>query len=164
MKHGFVKAAAVTPLVRVADTVYNREQICKGIDEAAAQGAKVIVFPELCISGYTCGDLFLQEQLLSSCKEQLLRIAAHTEGKDALVFVGLPLEREGKLYNVAAAVHDGEVLSFIPKTFIPAYNEFCETRYFMQGNKEAVSFYFDGEAVPFGTNILLEAEGRRACL
>ncbi len=159
MKHGFIKVAAVTPEVRVADTDFNTVQICLSMDEAIGQGAKVIVFPELCISGYTCGDLFLQESMLTSCKEQLLKIAAHTEGKDALVFVGLPLEKEGKLYNVAAAVQDGEVLAFIPKTHIPGYAEFSETRYFTQGNKEAVSLYFDGEAVPFGTNILLEAEG-----
>ncbi len=159
MKHGFVKVAAVTPDIKVADTVYNRESICNAIDEAVSVGAKVIVFPELCISGYTCGDLFLQGKLLASCKEQLLLIMQHTEGKDALVFVGLPLEREGKLYNVAAAVHDGEVLAFIPKTYLPAYGEFYETRYFTQGNKEAVSLFFDGEEVPFGTNILLEAEG-----
>ncbi len=164
MKHGFIKVAAVTPDVRVADTDFNTKQICLSMDEAISQGAKVIVFPELCISGYTCGDLFLQEILLTSCKEQLLKIAEHTEGKDALVFVGLPLEKEGKLYNVAAALHDGEVLAFIPKTHIPGYAEFSETRYFTQGNKEAVSLYFDGEAVPFGTNILLEAEGMEGLL
>lgn len=164
MKQGFVKVAAVTPRIRVADTVYNAQQICAGIDEAAFKGAKVIVFPELCLCGYTCGDLFLQERLLASCREQLIKIAEHTEGKDALVFVGLPIEREGKLYNVAAAVHDGEVLAFIPKTHIPSYNEFYETRHFHPGNKEAVSLFFDGEEVPFGTNILLEAEGMEGLL
>lgn len=159
MKQGFVKVAAVTPKIKVADTVYNREQICAGIEEAYNKGAKIIVFPELCLCGYTCEDLFLQERLLSSCKEQLLKIAAASEGKDALIFVGLPMEREGKLYNVAAAVCDGEVLAFIPKTFIPAYGEFYEARHFAPGNQEPVSLWFDGEAVPFGTNILLEAEG-----
>ncbi len=159
MKHGFIKVAAVTPDMRVADTVYNTEQICLSMDAAVKEGAKIVVFPELCISGYTCGDLFLQERLLCSCREQLLKIAAHSEGKDALFFVGLPLEKEGKLYNVAAAVKDGEVLAFIPKTHIPGYAQYAESRYFMPGNKEAVSLFFDGEAVPFGTNILLEAEG-----
>lgn len=159
MKQGFIKTAAVTPDVKVADTVYNREQICKGIEEAVKKGAKVIVFPELCLSGYTCQDLFLQEQLLSSCREQLTEIAAFTKGKDALVFVGLPLEREGKLYNVAAAIHDGEILSFIPKAFIPGYGEFYETRYFLPGNRKAVPLYFNGKQIPFGTDILLEAEG-----
>ena len=164
MKHGFVKVAAVTPKIKVADTVYNREQICEEIERAAGHGAKVIVFPELCLCGYTCQDLFLQERLLDSCKEQLIKIAEFTEGKDALVFVGLPLEREGKLYNVAAAVHDGEILCFIPKSYIPSYAEFYETRHFQTGNKEAVSVFFDGEEIPFGTNILLEAEGMEGLL
>lgn len=159
MRQGFVKAAAATPQVKVADPVFNREQICNGIREAAAKGAKIIVFPELCLSGYTCGDLFLQERLLSECKKQLMEIIDFTKGKDALIFIGLPLEREGKLYNVAAALQDGRVLAFIPKAFIPSYAEFYETRHFTQGNTEAVSFLFNGEEVFFGTNILLEAEG-----
>lgn len=159
MRQGFVKAAAATLEVKVADPVFNREQICMGIDEALAKGAKIIVFPELCLSGYTCGDLFLQERLLSECKKQLMEIIDFTKGKDALIFIGLPLEREGKLYNVAAALQDGRVLAFIPKAFIPSYAEFYETRHFTPGNAEAVSFLFNGEEVFFGTNILLEAEG-----
>lgn len=164
MKHGFVKVAAVTPKVKVADTVYNREQICAGIEEAAGKGAKVIVFPELCISGYTCGDLFLQERLLDSCREELIKIAEYTKGRDALVFAGLPLEREGKLYNVAAAIHDGKVICFIPKAFIPSYGEFYETRHFRPGNRERTYVAFQGEEVPFGMDILLEAEGLEGLL
>ncbi|NBJ92585.1 NAD(+) synthase [Parablautia muri] len=164
MKHGFIKVAAVTPKVKVADTIFNREQICQGIEKAMGEGAKVLVFPELCISAYTCEDLFLQERLLSSCKEQLIRIAEFTKGKDALVFVGLPFEREGKLYNVAAAVCDGEVLCMIPKTFIPSYGEFYETRHFRAGNKKAVWVNFNGKEIPFGTNILLKGEGMEELL
>ncbi len=164
MKHGFIKVAAVTPKMKVADTIYNTDQICAGIEEAAEEGAKIIVFPELCISGYTCGDLFLQERLLASCKEQLLRVAKATKGKDALVFVGLPIERDGKLYNVAAAVHNGEICCFIPKTFIPSYGEFYETRHFQAGNKKAEVFLFEGKEIPFGTNILLKAEGMEGLL
>ncbi len=164
MKHGFIKVAAVTPDVRVADTVYNAQQICNQIAEADKGGAKMIVFPELSLSGYTCGDLFLQEKLLTSCKEQLEYIAKFSENVDALIFVGLPMEKEGKLYNVAAALKDGEVLAFIPKTHIPGYGEFCETRYFREGNQEAESYYFAGEMIPFGANILLEAEGMEGLL
>ncbi|MCM1136012.1 MAG: NAD(+) synthase, partial [Clostridium sp.] len=159
MKHGFIKAAAVTPKIKVADTVYNRGQIYLGIEEAASKGAKLIVFPELCISGYTCGDLFLQERLLNACKKSLAEIVRFTKGKDALVFVGLPYELEGKLYNVAAAVWNGELLCLIPKVFIPSYGEFYETRHFQQGNREAVSARFEGKEIPFGTNVLLRAEG-----
>ncbi len=158
MKHGFIKAAAVMPQIKVADPKYNACEICKKIDEAIEAGAKLIVFPELCITGYTCGDLFLQELLLEQAKEELLNIAAHTQNKDALIFVGLPIEKENKLYNVAAVLKDGEVLAFIPKRNIPNYAEFYEARHFTPGNEVVEDFYFDGEMVPFGTNILLECD------
>lgn len=159
MIHGFIKVAAVTPDMKVADTIYNGEQICAQIGEAAEQGAKIIVFPELSICGYTCHDLFLQEILLTSCRQQLLKIAECTKGRDALVFVGLPMEREGKLYNVAAALHDGRILAFIPKTHIPSYGEFYETRHFQPGNGPVAYMDFEGQKIPFGTHILLKAEG-----
>ena len=84
MKHGFIKAAAMTPKIRVADPAYNAEEICKGIEEACTNGAKIIVFPELCLTGYTCGDLFLQERLLTQAKEALRKVADATQGSDAL--------------------------------------------------------------------------------
>lgn len=154
-----MKVAAVTPKIRVADTVYNAQQIRKGMDEAVLRGAKVIVLPELCLSGYTCGDLFLQERLLASCREQLVKLAEYTKGVDALIFVGLPMERKGKLYNVAAVLQDGKVLAFIPKTYIPSYNEFYETRHFTEGNQKAVLLEWEDTQVPFGTDILFKAEG-----
>ena len=91
MKQGFVKVAAATPDIKVADISYNTEQICKLIDETVANGAKIVVFPELCVTGYTCGDLFFQDVLLERAREALNEIAAYTENKDALVFVGLSL-------------------------------------------------------------------------
>ena len=102
MKQGFVKVAAVTPNMRVADVEYNVNEICRMIDETTEQGAKVIAFPELCITGYTCGDLFSQEILLREAKQGLYRIAEYTKEKDALIFVGVPYEVAGKLYNTAA--------------------------------------------------------------
>ena len=117
MKHGFVKTAAATPDIRVADVEFNKEQIIRMMDEAAAFGAKVIVFPELCVTGYTCGDLFTQEVLLAHAKEALFEIAAHTKGKDALVFAGVPLSIEGELYNVAAAMNGGRILVWLPRHF-----------------------------------------------
>lgn len=159
MKHGFIKAAAVTPKIKVADPVHNADVICAGIDEAVKNGAKIIVFPELCLTGYSCGDLFLQGLLLERAKSELLRIAEYTQGCDALIFVGLPFEKEHRLYNVAAAVHDGEVLALIPKASIPTYAEFYEGRYFTAGNRVVEPVWLDGDEVPFGTNILLEAEG-----
>ena len=154
MKHGYVKTAALTPRIRVADTAYNTEQIKKGLDEAIAKEAKIIVFPELCITGYTCQDLVFQETLLKGAKEGLKEIREYTRGQDALVFVGLPLEKGGKLYNVAAVLQNGKILAFVPKTIIPNYAEFYEARYFAAGNAEAESFLFEGEKIPFGTHIL----------
>ena len=159
MKDGFIRAAALTPEIRVADTAYNAEQIEKGIDEALENGARILVFPELCITGYTCQDLFLQETLLSGAKEALRRIAAHTEGLDALVFVGLPLEKDGKLYNVAAALQDGRVLAFIPKTALPNYAEFYEARHFMPAPDQVSFLSFEGEELPFGREILFSCDG-----
>lgn len=156
MKQGFVKVAAVTPDMRVADVEYNTQEICHMIDKASCQGAKVIVFPELCITGYTCGDLFFQEALLNSAEEALKNIALFTKGKDALVFVGLPFVHVGKLYNVAAAVHGGEVLGLTTKTFLPNYDEFSEMRYFQPGPTTADLVEFDGKKVPFGPQILFE--------
>ena len=158
MKQGFVKAAAMTPKIRVADPAYNAEEICKGIEEACGKGAKIIVFPELCLTGYTCGDLFLQELLLMQAREALHTVTDATEGRDALVFVGLPLEKDCKLYNVAAVLQDGEVLAFIPKKYIPSYAEFYETRHFTAGNEIPETYLYEGEEIPFGTNILFEAD------
>lgn len=154
MKHGFIKAAAVTPKIRVADPAYNAEAICQKLKEAWEAGARLIVFPELCLTGYTCGDLFLQSALLTEAKAQLLRVAEATAGKRGLVFVGLPLERDGRLYNVAAALSDGRVLGLVPKVNIPTYAEFYEGRHFAPGNGEAAPYVLDGREVLFGARQL----------
>lgn len=158
MQNGFIKVAAMTPQIRVADPLYNAERICECIDEGEANKAKIMVFPELCITGYTCHDLFLQEHLLEQAKRALMIIAEHTDGVDALVFVGLPLERENRLYNVAAVINCGEIMGFVPKTFIPAYGEYYETRHFAQGNKIPVMVDFEGQEIPFGTNLLFTSD------
>lgn len=158
MKHGFIKTAAMTPKIKVADPLYNVKEVIKGIEEATERGAKIIVFPELCLTGYTCGDLFLQELLLSQAEEALHAAAEATEGSDALVFVGLPLEKGGKLYNVAAVLQNGETLAFIPKRHIPSYAEFYETRHFAPGNEIPEPYLYDGKEIPFGTNILFESD------
>lgn len=161
MKQGFIKVAAVTPKIRVADPVYNGTEICRRLGEACENGAKIIVFPELCITGYTCGDLFLQELLLEEASRQLLRIAEATRDKDALVMVGLPMEQDGRLYNVAAVLCRGQVLGLIPKANIPSYAEFYEGRHFTQGNRETVPFELGGKNVPFGTNLLFSCDTMR---
>ena len=158
MKQGFVKVAAVTPDIRVADVEFNKEQICRKMDEAAASGAKIIVFPELCVTGYTCSDLFTQDVLLDHAREVLTEIAAHTRDMDALVFVGAPLAVDGELYNVAAAMNHGKILGLTTKTFLPNYGEFYEMRQFREGPEKAREIEFDGEMVPFGPNILFTAK------
>ena len=122
MRHGFVKVAAVTPKVRVADTKYNGERIRQLMKETSEEGAKVIVFPELCMTGYSCSDLFLQEKLIADAREELLVTAKESWKYDGIFFIGLPMDMNGKLYNVAAAVSKGEILGIVPKTFIPNYN------------------------------------------
>ena len=156
MKQGFVKVAAITPDMRVADVDYNTAEICKNIGEAVEAGAKVLVFPELAITGYTCGDLFFQDALLKSAEEGLRKIVEYTKGKDALIFVGLPFVHAGKLYNVAAALNDGELLGFTTKTFLPNYDEFYEMRYFQPGPTTLEQILFDGKQVAFGPQILFE--------
>ena len=122
MEYGFVKTAAVSPKIRVADPVYNGTEIIRLMKETWEKGARIIVFPELCITGYTCSDLFLQEYLLEQAKRALGTIAEETAEVDAILFVGLPLAYNGKLYNVAAVLCRGEVLGFVPKTYLPNYN------------------------------------------
>ena len=159
MRHGFVKVAAATPDIRVADVGYNTENICRAIGEACERKAKIIVFPELCITGYTCGDLFTQDALLEAARRALLHIAKYTEDKDILAFVGMPLAVRGKLYNTAAALNRGEILGFTTKTFLPNYAEFYEMRQFTPGPDQVGYILFEGEQVPFGPQILFEASG-----
>lgn len=154
MRDGFIKVAVLTPEIRVADCTYNMAHICALIDEAARAKAKLMVFPELCVTGYTCADLFWQERLLAEARHALYHIIAHTKGKDALIFVGLPWEKDGKLYNVAAAINDGRLLGLVPKRCLPNYNEFYEARHFTPGERTVEWVKFEGQAVPFGMNLL----------
>ena len=158
MKDGFVKAAAATPDIRVADVAYNTENICKMIDETVANGAKVIVFPELCVTGYTCSDLFMQDILLKEAKEALFKIADYTKEKDALIFIGVPLAVDGELYNVAAALNRGNILGLTTKTFLPNYGEFYEMRQFRPGPDMARWITLEGKKIPFGPQLLFVAE------
>ncbi|MDY5846397.1 MAG: NAD(+) synthase [Bariatricus sp.] len=158
MKHGFVKVAAVTPDIRVADVWHNCEEICGKIKEAEAEGAKIIVFPELCITGYTCSDLFTQDILLRDAEKAIQVIAKETGEGNSLVFVGMPLAVDGELYNVAAALNGGKILGFTTKTFLPNYGEFYEMRQFRPGPKKARMIPFGGKEIPFGPQLIYQAK------
>ncbi len=158
MRDGFVKVAARTPEVRVADVDFNVEHCVDVTREAVERdGAKLVVLPELCITGYTCEDLFWQDALLDAAQQGLFDFAEKTADLDALIFIGVPWRVNGKLYNCAAALCAGEVLALIPKTHVPNYREFYELRHFTPATPGAPSFVDMGqeEAVPFGANILL---------
>ena len=159
MKNGFVKVAAATPDIRVADVEFNTQNIINAMEEAQKNGAKILVFPELCVSGYTCSDLFDHSVLLKASRKALLEIAENTNDKDMLVFVGAPLEVNGKLYNVAAAMNQGEIIGFTTKTFLPNYGEFYEMRQFTPGPQTVREITFEGKKIPFGPQILFQAEG-----
>ena len=159
MKYGFVKTAAVTPKIKVADPDYNAGEIIISAKKAAEDGASVIVFPELCISGYTCGDLFNQSLLISGCERGLKRILEETSDISALIFVGLPVKKSGSLYNCAAVMYEGQLLAVIPKTHVPNYSEFYELRHFTPADSGVGEVTVAGETVPFGTDIIFRYMG-----
>lgn len=133
MNYGFVKVAAATPKIKVGDCGYNASLILKTIDKACEDGVTLITFPELSITGYTCSDLFWQQNMLDKAKEKLVWLAKNTEGKEIIAVVGLPFEFKNKLYNVAAVLYDGEILGIVPKSYLPNYSEFYEARHFASG-------------------------------
>ena len=135
MRDGFVKVAAGTPKIRVADCRYNAEQIFTLMREADKQGVKVLALPELCLTGYTCADLFLQPTLLKGAQEGLATILEATKNLDLVAAVGLPVwnKYDNKLYNCAAVIQSGEILGLVPKTYLPNYGEFYEGRWFASG-------------------------------
>lgn len=158
MKDGFITVATATPQVAVADCEANAQAILACINEMAAAHAKVMVLPELCITGYTCSDLFWQTKLLDEAEAALSVIAEGSRQVDALIAVGMPLRVAGKLLNVAAILCRGKVLGFVPKVNLPAYNEFYETRHFTSGSADMGTVQFCGEEIPVGTNLLFSCE------
>lgn len=158
MKNGFVKVATITPKCKVADTTYNGEQIRSWMKEAAKAGAMVTVFPELCITGYSCSDLFLQRLLLKEARIELQSIAEASGDLPGIFFVGLPYEIGGKLYNMAAAISRGEILGMVPKTYIPNYNEFYEARQFTSGRNLCTQVYLGEQEIPVSTDLLFSCQ------
>lgn len=162
MKDGFIRVAAITPDLRVADTVYNAQQIELKMKEAVENKAKVCVFPELAITGYTCSDLFLQSLMLDHAKEELLRLVEVSKEYDAVFAVGLPFEHHGKLYNVMAVFCHGDLLGLVPKKNIPNYSEFYEARHFAAGMSGYEYIELNEEVSTYmGTDLLFECTTNR---
>lgn len=158
MLDGFLKTAAATPTIRVADPAYNAQEIAGLLKQAAGKGVKFLMFPELCLTGYTCGDLFLQPLLLSGAEQGLAEILEESKSLPLLAAVGLPVAVEGKLYNCAAVFSQGKLLGLVPKLHIPNYSEFYEQRHFTSGAGTAGEVTLCGQTVPFGEKLLFRCE------
>ena len=152
MKDGYIRVAAGSFETSIANVKNNSENICNLINEAYHNDARVLVLPELCLTGYTCEDLFNQNRLLNEAKQQLQTIITATNNKDLITIVGLPYQHLNSLYNVAAVIHQGALLALVPKTHIPNYQEFYEARRFEQAPKENTLTNFNGQKIPFGTH------------
>jgi NAD+ synthase (glutamine-hydrolysing) len=158
MKYGFVKIATATPKVIVANPSANAIEIIKLIKQANTSLADLLVFPELCVTGYTCGELFLSDILKKSVYKALDVIRKSTIGKKSLIFVGSPIWKEGKLYSCAVAFQNGKILGVVPKTYLPSYSEFYEIRHFTSGKNISSFIKICGQDVPFRTNIIFSAK------
>lgn len=156
---GFLRAAVVSPELRVADLVFNTQAIVSALSHAADAGCRLAVFPELCLTGYSCADLFYQEALLAQAQQALVTVAEVSGQADIAVAVGLPLAVDGKLYNCLALAAGGRVIGVVPKTYLPSTNEFYEERWFTPGTLcPARSVHLGGLEVPFGVDLLFAAD------
>lgn len=158
MKYGFIKVCAATPEIRVADVEFNTERIIENIKKSAAEGSQLTVFPELCVCGYTCGDLLNQPALLKAVQSALSQIADATKSIKTLVFVGAPLVYAGRLFNCAVAVSGGAVIGVVPKTYIPNYGEFYEKRYFSVLTDCDAQIAVGNRTVPFSPNLVFASK------
>lgn len=156
MRDGFIKVAAFSPELRVADCDFNSARVIETILSADRQGVKLAVFPELCVTGYTCADLFLQKTLIDGAENALLKIAAETAELDVVAVVGVPLAAAGKIYNCAAVINRGKILGVVPKKNLPNYGEFQEKRYFEPAGEVNVSIAIAGQEIDFGSKLIFK--------
>ncbi len=155
-KYGYIRVAAAVPRTVVGDPAANGREISRLIREGAGLGVRVMVFPELCVTGYTCADLFHQQALLDAAEAALLDVAKAARGCDMLVAVGMPIKADNQLFNCAVLLHEGHLLAAVPKTFIPNYNEFYEKRWFAgAGARQAETVRLGGQDVCFGENVII---------
>ena len=153
-ENGFIRAAAASPALRVADCTYNADQIIGVMREYAEKNVQLLCLPEFALTGYTCSDLFLQDTLLRGAEDGLAAILKASEGLNVVVLVGLPVRHNGKLYNCAAVLCNGELLGLVPKVHLPNYGEFYEKRHFIPGMREPECIELAGQETLIGTNLL----------
>lgn len=156
MKSGFIKVCAASPRVTVGSVQKNLEMALNEIQIAAENKVKILVFPELYLSGYTCGDLFLQKTLTDACMDALTILCEKTADLDTVICIGLPVRANNRLYNCAAVLYKGEVLGFVPKTYIPNYGEYYEKRWFASGKDGSSDIVFGEKTVPCRQNTLFQ--------
>ena len=161
MRDGFVKVAVATPKIKVADCNSNAKAIIEISKKAVDDGVKIIAFPELCITAYTCGDLFFSSALIESAEKALGEIVKATASFDMLIAVGTPVLHCNKLYNCAAVIKGGKLLGIVPKDNLPNHNEFNEGRYFVPASEENSYISILGEKVPFGKNLIFQCDNLR---
>ena len=154
MKDGFITVACGTPKLRLADCDYNAEQTFTLMRKAEKAGAKVLVLPELGLTGYTCGDLFYQETLLRGAEEALSTVLAATRPLEVVTAVGMPVRKDNKLYNCAVVIQKGKILGVVPKTHRPNYGEFYEKRQFTPAPQGNSTVTLCGQTVPFGNKLV----------
>ncbi len=165
MNYGFVKVASAVPAVRVADCEYNTAKIKELITEAEAKGVEIVCFPELCITSYTCQDLFASQLLLDKAEIALMQLADFTRQLKAVVIVGLPVSCRGMLLNCAAVLHQGKIIGLVPKTYLPNYNEFYEMRWFASGSGMAnETVHLSGQNVTLSDSAVFETTSYRFCI
>ena len=151
--YGFVRCASAVPKLKVADCKYNTGEIIKLINAASQKDVELLVFPELCITGYTCADLFFQSSLINAAEDCLSMIAEATKNKNTVVVVGLPVNIGNSLYNCSVAVYDGDILGAVPKTYIPNYGEYYEKRWFKTEKTPKEEMPLAAKGVPVGPTL-----------
>jgi NAD+ synthase (glutamine-hydrolysing) len=159
-EYGYIRIATATPVIKVADIKFNTLKAKEAIDHCVNEGFRLILFPELNITGYTCADLFLQDSLLDSVTNSIDELATYTRKKKATIITGAPLPCNGKLFNCAVFISNGHILGVVPKTYLPNYNEYYEKRWFSSDlNRNCSTILLNGNEVPFGGDLLFRMEG-----
>ena len=156
--YGYVKVGSAVPKLRVADCVYNKEEILKLVEAAAAKQVRVLSFPELSVTGYTCADLFFQTPLLHAAEQAIQEIAEATEALNIFLLIGAPIAVDNQMFNCAVALYKGKLLGIVPKTHIPNYSEFYEERWFASADDLLTEeITYAGQNVPIGADLIFAA-------